>query len=270
MTCRLAGLCLLVLVSVCCAGEERETVSPAAASNAPLSLAADALVARDGEATGNLQPKSDAASAITSGSASLPAADSTDTPKSSSLAMLNQTLGSVGRDGQASGTGAASAIQSVPWYRGGLFSLVVVLAVIAGIALLLKRLVPAMRVSQNGAIDILSRNAIGPKQTLALVRMGRRVVLLGVTSDRVNMLCEVSDPVEVAELVGSSAGVQRHTASESFGDMLATEAEGFDDQIAGSGGRGASASTTKLAQAKGSVGGLLAKLKNLQQQETSR
>ena len=58
------------------------------------------------------------------------------------------------------------------------------------------------------AIQVLDRKYLAPKQCLAAVRLGRRVILVGTTPDCVSHIATIDDPAEVAELAGS-AGASR-------------------------------------------------------------
>jgi flagellar biogenesis protein FliO len=53
-----------------------------------------------------------------------------------------------------------------------------------------------------GAVRVLSKTVLSPKQQLMLVQVGKRVVLVANTGVQMNALCEISDAEEVAKLVG--------------------------------------------------------------------
>jgi flagellar biosynthetic protein FliO len=66
----------------------------------------------------------------------------------------------------------------------------------------LRRLSPAGKTAARGeAIEVLTRASLGTRQQLALVRVGRRLVLVGSSPSGMSPLAELSDPDEVAELV---------------------------------------------------------------------
>jgi flagellar biogenesis protein FliO len=56
--------------------------------------------------------------------------------------------------------------------------------------------------SAGGTVRVLSRTTLAPKQQLMLVQVGKRVVLVANTGVQMNALCEITDPEEVASLVG--------------------------------------------------------------------
>ena len=88
-------------------------------------------------------------------------------------------------------------------------SLSVVLAVMAGTAAVLRRsgLVgtgPAGRrgTRRRGAVEVITRHGLGRTSSLAVVRLGGRALVLGVTEHQVTLLTEV-DPAELDALPDS-------------------------------------------------------------------
>lgn len=51
------------------------------------------------------------------------------------------------------------------------------------------------------ALELLSRQSLGPQQQLALVRFGRRILLVGTTPTGMSTLATVDDPVEVQSIL---------------------------------------------------------------------
>ncbi len=64
--------------------------------------------------------------------------------------------------------------------------------------------------SAPSAVEVLSRQSLGPQQQVSLVRFGRRLLLVGTTSTSMTTLAQVDDPEEVqallTELQSSSSG----------------------------------------------------------------
>jgi flagellar protein FliO/FliZ len=152
-------------------------------------------------------------------------------------------------------------LSDVPWYRSGLVSLAVVLGVIVVVTLLIRRLLPSVRAMSSGAIEILGRNHLAPKQSLTLVRVGRRIVLVGVTPDRISTLCVIDNPHEVAELAGAVSAKGKSGFEKVLGEA-ATAFGGPDTEL----GVLAGGPSARLAQAKGELQGLMARLRSLQEQ----
>lgn len=78
--------------------------------------------------------------------------------------------------------------------------LVVVLSVLA----IRKWMPQAARLGGGDTIKVLARHHLSGRQSLCLVRLGRRAVLLGVTNDRISALSQIDDPEEVAALVAAA------------------------------------------------------------------
>jgi flagellar biogenesis protein FliO len=53
----------------------------------------------------------------------------------------------------------------------------------------------------TGSLELLSRQALGPQQQLALIRLGSRILLVGATPSGMSTLTTIEDPAEVAQLM---------------------------------------------------------------------
>jgi flagellar biogenesis protein FliO len=81
--------------------------------------------------------------------------------------------------------------------------MLIVVGTICGSAYFFRRLVnPGHKPGADGAIKVLSRQYLSSKQCLCLVRLGGRLVLLGVTPDRISAVAHIDDPEEVAGIMG--------------------------------------------------------------------
>jgi len=94
----------------------------------------------------------------------------------------------------------------------GALALVIALIFLARFAL--RRLAPsAGRTAAGGKIEVLARTNLSPRQQLCLVRMGRRLLLVGSGPEGMRTLAEITDPAEVADLLGEGT----KTAKEGTG-----------------------------------------------------
>jgi flagellar protein FliO/FliZ len=99
------------------------------------------------------------------------------------------------------------------WARTlGALALVVVLIFAARI--MLKRFGPVSGRQRRDMLDVLARAAVSPRHQMLLVRVGRRVVLVGQSPASMTALSEVTDPDEVAALIdaASSGAGLKHAA----------------------------------------------------------
>jgi flagellar biogenesis protein FliO len=88
--------------------------------------------------------------------------------------------------------------------------------------------VAAGRSSQ--VMKVLSRSVIAPKQQLLLVQVGRRLVVVGDCGQQMNALAEISDPDEVASLLGQlRAQPEASESSKPFAPLLGRARDEFGD-----------------------------------------
>lgn len=88
----------------------------------------------------------------------------------------------------------------VPWYRSGLGAMAIVLAVIVLVTVALRRWLPAAKTVDHSMLRVVARTNVSPKHHAALIQLGRRFVLVGVSPDGMRTLCEVRDGDEASEL----------------------------------------------------------------------
>ena len=124
------------------------------------------------------------------------------------------------------------------WWRtaGALVLVVVVILFIAGFARKLAgrsnglmHAIGAGGRAPSGLLQVLGRYPVGRGQTLILLRLDRRVLLLcqsvGAKGAGMRTLCEVTDPDEVASLLLHAADAEGRSISAKFRDMVS----GFDE-----------------------------------------
>ena len=92
--------------------------------------------------------------------------------------------------------------KSVDWTRlCAAMGIVIVLIMALRFAML--RLFPGARLGKtNGAVRVLSRTAIAPRQQVMLLQVGRRVVVVGDSGGTLSPLAQIEDPDEAAILIG--------------------------------------------------------------------
>jgi flagellar biosynthetic protein FliO len=109
-----------------------------------------------------------------------------------------------------------------------LAALAVVLGMIAVAALAAKKWGGKFRSAVGGGdrnLEVVSRLALSPKQNVCLVRLGRQLVLLGVTPERVEALTVIDDAETVAELLAASAPPVRQGSG--FSRLFSREASDY-------------------------------------------
>ncbi len=87
-----------------------------------------------------------------------------------------------------------------------LVALCVVLALVVGLALVLKRATYRMRHVGGGTISVMSQVPLGPTQFLTVVDIAGEIVVLGVTEHTVTALSSIEDAAAVEQLREDSSG----------------------------------------------------------------
>jgi len=174
-----------------------------------------------------LSPSAGDATVLDAGGANMPrTADAADTPNESTLLPPRGTGPRILRRRDSGASEASTVIpEATPWYHSGVGALAIVLGLVAVVFYVLRRFVPSMRAPDHGAIRVVARTALTPKHSVALIRLGRRFVLVGVSGDRLNTLAEVNDADEVgalAALVGGAA------SPDDFSHALADESMSYE------------------------------------------
>ena len=119
------------------------------------------------------------------------------------------------------------------WLGDGWYVTGPVLALIFLLGYLAKRFVlPGTRLG-NRELEVLARTYVGPKQSIAIVKAGRRLMVVGVTANQVSLLISLDDPVEAAELMGHLAARQPGSISSRFSKRLEDEEQAFEEGAGG-------------------------------------
>jgi flagellar biogenesis protein FliO len=109
--------------------------------------------------------------------------------------------------------------------------LVAVLALIGVAAFVVKRFMPAKTLLTGaGVLDVVARLSLSPKQTLILVKMGKRLVLLGMSGESMTALSEVTDPEQVAFMLGQAASESSSSMTSTFARSIQRESLVYEDE----------------------------------------
>lgn len=106
--------------------------------------------------------------------------------------------------------------RTAPW-----MTTISALAIVLGTLFLfywgMKRLGPRTnQLLPSEAVEMLGYTSLSGRQRLCLIRLGRKLVLVAVSSDTVEPLTEIDDPVEVDRLVGLCASQRNGSATQVF------------------------------------------------------
>lgn len=129
--------------------------------------------------------------------------------------LENSPILSTGRSG-ASQTTSITATPMPSVLRVALALLVVIVLLVGGMWLV-RRTVPAARqFGGQPVIEILTRQYLGPKQQLCLIRLNHRLLLIAATTTSVNTITEISDPEEASALIGQISSARGNSISAGF------------------------------------------------------
>lgn len=118
------------------------------------------------------------------------------------------------------------------WSVNDLWPLLSVMALVLVLAWIVKKATAGRRgLASSGVIEVLSRTSLSGKQSLILVRMGRRLLLLGVTGDEMHTLCAVEEPDQVAMLVGEAASAAPGSMTQAFAREFAEESRVYGPDV---------------------------------------
>ena len=106
--------------------------------------------------------------------------------------------------GRTTGQGAEAANAGGPSVMRVALSLGGVLALIVSTGWLYRRLI-AQRRGGRGAIALVSRTLLTPRHQVLLLRAGSRLLVVGDSGHGMNLLCQITDRQEVADLLGETA-----------------------------------------------------------------
>ncbi len=133
----------------------------------------------------------------------------------------------------AAAPGGAAPSNTASWLRtlfslGGVVGLILLLAwgyrTITG----LTGTGPLARMRSSGFVQLLSRMALSPRHSVCLIRVGPRLVLVGMSGDRLTPLDTFDNAELAASLAGQAAGRESEAQSAEFQRFLEREAQEFE------------------------------------------
>lgn len=211
---RIAAIALLVLTAAICPASQDESRAGEAASDAASGL-------------------SEPVPRVPNETAALEAAWSALESKKSPEPGKTIRRRGVSAKSEVSPTSRSPAATSSSWLRsiGSLVAVVAVILFLAWGAKSLTRGGPlAGRAKRSGVIEIISRTALSPRQSLCLVRVGQRMVLVGVTPESLRTLDVIPDADAVAALAGEAAADGSADAKRAFRANLERETLSYEAQ----------------------------------------
>ena len=154
-----------------------------------------------------------------------------------------------------------------------ILALLIVLGIIFALRWIGQKYFPAVSGARSaGAVRVLARSPVAPKQQVLLLQVGRRVLVVADNGTQMNPLSEIVDPDEVASLIGQITSSQNSAVFESaFGKAQ----EHFDETMTNRAPAAESGDEAEVDQspdsgsitsAQGEIKGLMDKVRGLAEQ----
>ncbi|MCI0358990.1 MAG: flagellar biosynthetic protein FliO, partial [Planctomycetaceae bacterium] len=119
-------------------------------------------------------------------------------------------------------------------------SLAIVLGLFAALVWFSKRFAPAGAAAlPKEAVELLGRTPLDGRQTMQLIRVGNRLLLVALSASGAATLTEITDPLEVEHLAGLCRRGKSGSATASFSAVLSQLASEPADQPPRTRARGA-------------------------------
>jgi flagellar biogenesis protein FliO len=81
--------------------------------------------------------------------------------------------------------------------------------------------------AQSRVVEVVSRSPLAPKQQVMLLRVGKRLLVVGDSAGQLSTLSEITDPDEVASMVGQLRE-EKSTPVAAFGSLFGRFSRKFD------------------------------------------
>jgi flagellar protein FliO/FliZ len=191
-----------------------------------------------------------------------------ETPAPTVSALENRKLPAQGDAVLRRSENTSSAPIRMPSTARTIASLLVVLALIATATWLLRRfLIGRQPASRFTGLEVLARSPISPKQSLCLIKLGRKLLLVGLSPNHIGALQTIEDPEDIAQLLGAVEQQRAQSISNGFARLFRRESDQyrFDELDSPTDNDPSAAGDTiePISQASGELSQLLNKVKGL-------
>ena len=133
------------------------------------------------------------------------------------------------------------------------------------------------RTNGSSVVQVLARSPLAPRQQILILRVGRRILVVGDTGSQMNPLSEITDPDEVATLIGQLGEEKAFLAARPFSSLFsrarqelspdeATDAADRDAPHPADETEAPGAAETGIAATRDEISGLMERVRGLSQQ----
>jgi flagellar biogenesis protein FliO len=153
--------------------------------------------------------------------------------QAAAVASENRPLPGLGQQVENQKVGRPSnTVNSDVWWQT-LGALVLVVGLIFGLKWFLGRYGAGRSgLRASSVVEVLSKTAVSSRQSVMLIRVGRRLLIVGAGGDGMNTLTEIDDPEEVSELLGAIERSRAASLTNSFARILRHERPDVEDDTA--------------------------------------
>lgn len=137
------------------------------------------------------------------------------------------------------------------------------LLVLAGIALLFwaarKYLPGVRRLTGSRAAEVLARTHLSPRQSINIIKLGRRILVVGQTGEQLSPLGSITDPEEVSELIGLCESAGGGSATSRFRKVF----QRMDSEFSAADAEAAAGGDEELRRVRGELDSLTEKVRRV-------
>jgi len=148
--------------------------------------------------------------------------------------------------------------------------LILVLALIFLCLYLFRRFMPQSKLfCTNRSIQIVARSAINTRQSLCLVRLGKRLLLVGLSPNHMAILDKIDQPEEISLIEGLVSAGQNESISNTFAALFRQESKSYENRSGLESSEDPELLEHRFDQAGQEVHELLDKIKSLKNRSVS-
>lgn len=165
--------------------------------------------------------------------------------------------------GNATGANKAQAPSISSWFVNTLLALLVVVLAVFLLRAILSKLTGRAPLSANQhVVDVLARVGVSPKSHVILVKLGRRILVVGDSPSGLSTLADIDDADEVASLLQAINARKPGSASGGFDQMLGRLSDDYDD-VDRRAQEGSDMQEHRVDRARDNVSALVSRLRHL-------
>jgi flagellar biogenesis protein FliO len=114
-------------------------------------------------------------------------------------------------------------MQKIPLALGAVILLILAMRIVGK-----KMMAGGGAFKSSEVLSVILRSSVSPRQQLMLVKVGRRLVLVGTGGNDLSALCQIDDPNEVAELLGQIRAEKTASPASNFRAMFGKAGNAYE------------------------------------------